>query len=563
MRESVKNLLEKLHMTLDNYPAQNEHEEKLHVLLLGMPYYNLCSFLPLVDAEFAPLNRTLRKGYSLTLDYGDSLTVVHQTAESAEPLELKDAAGILTDLSDSETECRFRMTVNHPAFRNVVLDIVASDDDYTDIAPQKLLETYDYIIFSLNTGMLLSTKERRILQSWFMRYAESCLGILLSNYHMLRQDEMGDVQEVLDAFFTQEIPFFHTVGLEEEKLLQALASLEDRHQELRDKRNNRIEALALGAALEQVMQKEQLLQEAVETVDAACRELERKYEQLPARKEVACKQFRLENLMPLRVQINERLTRSCNEVQESIRLLCSQETSSGSVPSADELRVRLPELVTDGWEQKRVQLSELLIAEDEELAKRQERFLKEQIQQFLEDTDALEKIQRYLSETQPVEMVDSIQQEHKLYADEGAFSNTKTVDHSKSIKYGSIIAGAAVGLTGSPILGLATALVGSKVLAKKEKKRYEAETTSALMEIAQTENLLIYEDYQKLLAAEMDEWEAKAFETIKRVFDMTMENLQECVQTEQGKREEHEKQLEEVCSLREQIHAQMEHLKNE
>ena len=510
LREVSELTLEPLEM-----PTLPDRTEPLDVLLIGQPQQNPFGAANKIFGGLAALDAMMFRSFFCTFAYGEETKIFVEVDDMQTQTTAESLVQMLLTVDSAKAVLRCKIEMNCPVLKKIRLNIAASGYDYEDFDAVEVLSSHDFYLFTLTATALFSACEKRFLNEVLLPNATDATAFLVLNSNLLLEKDRNDVDEKLKSFLPADAPIFFVADADEEKLSAQLEVQADNLQNLRDKRQARVQKLLLNKALSAVNLQIEALTLDGEKLDGIIARLTSKSKELPKRQESIFRRARTAYTLKIQIDIVERLTAFNQRLLEKIRDKVQQSQDVG------EMRKLLPNHIRDLWKNETDQVQSEIYNSFQALQKNLEGMIEKNLREFLND-EATQNIdfdlaaamtQTYESDDNHVS-VDNRARPNFFDADSAEFTPTQ-VDKDSNLKcYGVVAAGVALALMSHPIVGTAIAVFGSRSVKQEQDARFLAESKDALIVAAKNMSNELYDE---------------ACRWIKDGLAQTDQNLSECI----------------------------------
>lgn len=429
-------------------PAELGNSLPVHITLIGQPQQNLFGVLNSIFGGFGHLDRVLMRGYRCKVLFGESEKAVIMHGDEYDETTYESLVDSLCRLDRTGIPVICELTFHLETLKNFRIQMIASDNDFEEVDWEKILMDSDYCLFVLSSTALLAMSERKVLRNCLLPNIKDALGIVLTNDHLILDDDRADIDASLEKFFGGNVPYFRIPEGTEGAILRKMEELADDVENLRELRKKRTDKLLLSKAAHEVELQMEVLSSNSERLDEAIELLKEKTRSLPARKESACRRARMQYTSKMKVDATERLSKFHRSLMEKVR----DEVSKGE--DVAEMQGILPPYIGDQWNEESEKILKDIRISAEEMQRDLNNYVEKDIRSYIEsgaDAQTADYVFRLAD----------LYSKSEFRADENSFKFEEKKDSTKLKQYGVIASGIALVLISHPIIGATVAVYGS------------------------------------------------------------------------------------------------------
>ena len=532
----AQKLADELQLTI-SLPTASEANHPVRVAILGQPTQNLFGVLGEFIDGLEPLNTMILRSYHCTICYGDALEYAICKDGDRFPVTPETLAAKLGEYTAISEMVECEITLESPLLKNLTLELFASSEEFEDIDWFEILSNSHYFLFTLSSTALLAMSERKTLRKNLLPYIGECLGILLTQDHLVPDDAREEIDASLNSFLKGAAKVFRLPETDADAVRDLLDNISGQAAAMEEKRLHRANLLLLRELLKAAEMRVNILSSDTEEQDEAIYALSAKAKLLPSRQESVCRRARMQYIAKLKLEMNEMVSQFHQELMEKLR---GEIEASETV---DDLPEILPRYVADQWqlmmENIKNRIEEKLVEMNEGLSSYMESDFRDFIQDGM-DT----KLSEYLFSV--VEMYSP------KVTDESMFHYQQTRDRTKFKSYGAIASGVALVLMAHPIIGAAVAVFGSKYIRKTGEKQALESNKQALVTAAETMSREAADEAEVMLTQTFASVEAKLAESVEEAYQKMMDMMVQALNRKKQDRANYGEQLEALNTLKQE-----------
>lgn len=526
-------------------PMESGDGLPVHITLIGQPQQNLFGVLNSIFGGFEHLNRALMRGYRCKVLFGESekATIVH--GDEYDETTYESLADSLCRLDRTGIPAICELTVPLETLKSFQIQMIASDNDFEEVDWEKMLMDSDYCLFTLSSTALLAMSERKALRNCLLPNIKDALGIILTNDHLILDDDRADIDASLENFFGDNIPYFRIPEGKEGVILRKMEELADKVENLRELRKKRIDKLLLSKAMHEVELQMEVLSSNSERMNEAIELLKEKAKLLPTRKESACRRARMQYTSKMKVDATERLSRFQRILMEKIR----DEVSKGE--DVVEMQGILPPYIGDQWNKESEKVLKDIRISAEEMQRDLNNYVEKDIRSYIE-SGADAQIADY------VFRLTDLYSKSEFRADENTFKFEEKKDDTKLKQYGVIASGIALVLMSHPIIGTAVAVYGSHKVKQTGRKAFIETNRQSLIMASEDMCGEIYDDMIVWIDGVIASIEKNLMLCIEECYQKIMDTMVQALNNRKADQSDYVDQNNALADIREEIKNAME-----
>lgn len=540
-------------------PAVPSNTIAAQVLLIGQPQQNLFGTLNKLFGGLNELDGILFRSFECTFVYGEEKKFFVEI-DGTETETTEESLMQMLTITNSKNLVHCKFVTNWPVLQKIQLSVLASGYDYEDLDWTHILTNYDFYFFALTSTALLSGCERKILNETLFPNAMDVLALVLLNSNWILEKDMGDIDDKLKNFVTDDVSIYFMPDADEEKLSAQLKLQAEKIPSLRDKRQARIEKIFLEKALTEINLQIESLNLSSEALDRLIDELTKKSKELPKRQELIYRRTRTAYTIKAKMDAMENISDFYQQILEKIR----SEIQQGE--DVDKMRLVLPNYIRDLWDEEAKQVQSEIYKSLKALENDLEGLIEKNLREFLRNDDEIAQsidfdIAVVIAETMhkikesamtPPSTFDVIYP-NKFNSEAIPFEATQVEESSNLKRYGVIAAGVTLALFSHPIVGAAVAIFGSRSVKKDQEAAFLAESRDALLEAAKNMNAALYDEANRWINEGMTQLEQKVSDCISACCQNVMEILIKTLTDKKNDNSDYARQLETLNDLKRQI----------
>lgn len=485
--------LSELHLPDQNIP--------MTVTIVGQPQENLLGIvLKMTDSDDI-LDHSFTRGYNCRVVYGESQKY-YITNENSTRIETNEEtlSEMLCDISVSGEPVIFELEMPDELFKEISLNIVASDNDFEDEYSKNITDNSDYCFMTLNAIAVLSMSERKFLRKNLIPDMKEELGILLVRFELIPDEQKTEILNSLDNFFKKANKIYYPTESTTE-LYSDISALKDQKKELRSIRCKRISKKYIEYVMTEIQQAMESFRNDGDYLEDALELIREKTRKLPLRQESAARNCRMKYLSALKVEYALELSNYLQILKDKLHDEINKNEDT------DKMQTIIPGYIQDSWERKINDMMESLKLSTVQVEKNLTEYIESDVYSFLGD-DGNGDIAAYL-----LRLI-NLYPDVCFKGEKGTISIDKAKDFTALKKGGTIAAGVGLVMIGHPIIGISLAVYGFSKAGKGEKLKALDKDRSSIMEAADELCMKYYE--------QADEW-------LENMFRQMNENISICV----------------------------------
>ena len=517
-------------------PRDLNEELPIRVTLVGQPQQNLFEILHGVFGGFDFLNRSFLHGYRATVRFGD----VNRIMLGNEEVSKERIAKTLSSFESVKDPITFTLEMNNAALQGLELRIIASENDFADIEWIDFFANADYCFFTLSATALLSMAERKVLREWLKPYMGEQLGILLTNDHLILEEDRPDVDSSLERFLEGKTQVFRLPDADEERIRTTLGGLREKVAEIRKLRYDRTCRLSLCKALEEVNLQIQVLSDDAQKIDEAIELLNEKAKEISGREESTCRRLRMHFTSPLRVNATEEISTFQQKLMDKLH------SEINGNESIDAMQSMIPDYIRDQWSHEADKVTDIIKSAAAEMEQELTAYITEDIREYLAE-DADHNTAEYV-----IRLTD-MYVDKEFTVDENSFHFMESFDNSKLKRYGVIASGVALVLMSHPIIGASVAFFGSRKIKKLEASRVLQENRQSLIQATDEMCREAYDDMLVWLDGMITAIENSIAACVEECYQKMMATMIKALNNKKDDRNTYSEQLAALNSMKTEI----------
>lgn len=530
-------------------PAETEPPQ---IVLIGQPQQNLFGVLNKVFGGLDDLEGMMYRSFNCTFAYGEDKkifvdiddTLTETTAES-----LKD---MLLAMDDTKPALRCKVELNCPLLQKIRLSIAASGYDYEDFDTFEILSAHDFYLFTLTATALFSGSERTFLNEVLLPNATDVTGFIVTNSNLILEKDQGDIDDKLKKLLPADVPIFFVPEADEKKLADKLELQAENLQDLRDKRQARVEKFLLNKALSEVNVQIEALNLNSENLDGLIGRLTSKAQELPKRQESIFRRARTTYVLKIQMDAVERITAFNQQMLNKIR----EEIQQGE--DVNELREMLPNYIRDMWQNETGNVQSEIYDSLQRLQNDLEGMIEKNLREFLNSDEATQNIDFDLAVAMTNSYIGSVahyNQPNEFNADVTEFNPAEVAEGSQLKRYGVIAAGMALALTAHPIVGTAIAIFGSHSIKQEQDAKFLSESKDALLTAAKNMTNDLYDEACRWIKDGLAQMEQNLSDCIAACCQNIMDSLIAALNDKKQSGDDYAQQLEKLNDIKSRLEA--------
>lgn len=526
-------------------PAEPGDSLPVRITLVGQPQQNLFGILNSIFGGAKQLDRALMRGYHCEVSFGESEKTVIVYGDEYHEVTYESLADSLCRLDRTGIPVICELTYHLETLKKFQVQIIASDNDFEEVDWEKVLMDSDYCLFTLSSTALLAMSERKVLRNCLLPNIKDALGIVLTNDHLILDDDRADIDASLEKFFGGNVPFFRIPEEKEGAILKKMEELADEMENLRELRKKRTEKILLSKAAHEVELQIEALSSNSERLDEAIELLKEKARLLPARKESACRRARMQYTSKMKVDAAERLSRFHRALMEKIR----DEVSKGE--DVAEMQSILPPYIGDQWNEESEKVLKDIRISAEEMQRDLNNYVEKDIRSYIEsgaDAQTADYVFR----------ITDMYFKSEFHADENTFNFEEKKDDTKLKQCGVIASGIALVLISHPIIGAAVAVYGSHKVKQLGKKAFIETNRQSLVTASEDMCGEIYDDMIVWIDGIVASIEKNLMLCIEECYQKMMDTMVQALNSRKSDQSDYAGQNKALADIREEIKNAME-----
>lgn len=534
-------------LTGTDFPMSAELGDSLpvHITLIGQPQQNLFGILNSIFEGFGHLDRTLMRGYRCEVLFGESEKAVILHGDEYDETTYESLADSLCRLDRTGIPVICELTFRLEALKNFRIQIIASDNDFEEVDWEKVLMDSDYCFFTLSSTALLAMSERKALRSCLLPNIKDALGIVLTNDHLILDDDRADIDASLEKFFGDDVPYFRMPEETEGAILRKMEELADDVENLRELRKKRTDKLLLSKAAHEVELQMEVLSSNSERLDEAIELLKEKAKSLPARKESACRRARMRYTSKMKVDAAEQLSGFHQSLMKKIR----DEVSKGE--DVAEMQGILPPYIGDQWNEESEKVLKDIRISAEEMQQDLNSYVEKDIRSYIESGADAQTADYVLRLT-------DLYSKSEFCADGNTFKFEEKKDDTRLKQYGVIASGIALVLLSHPIIGAAVAVYGSHKVKQTGRNAFIESNRQSLIVASEDMCGEIYDDMVVWIDEVIASIEKNLMLCIEECYQKMMDTMVQALNNRKSDQSDYAEQNNALADIREEIKNAME-----
>lgn len=534
-------------LTGTDFPMPTESGDSLpvNITLIGQPQQNLFGVLNSIFGGFEHLDRALMRGYRCKVLFGESEKAVIMHGDEYDETTYESLADSLCRLDRTGIPAICELTFHLEVLKSFQIQIIASDNDFEDVDWEKVLMDSDYCFFTLSSTALLAMSERKALRNCLLPDIKDALGIVLTNDHLILDDDRADIDASLEKFFGDSVPYFRIPERKEGAILRKMEELADEVENLRELRKKRTDKLLLSKAVHEVELQMEVLSSSSERLDEAIELLKEKAKSLPARKESACRRARMQYTSKMKVDATERFSRFHRSLMEKIR----DEVTKGE--DVAEMQSILPPYIGEQWDKESEKVLKDIRVSAEEMQRDLNNYVEKDIRSYIESGADMQTVDYVFRLT-------DLYSRSEFRADANTFKFEEKKDDTKLKQCGVIASGIALVLLSHPIIGAAVTVYGSYKVKQTGRKAFIETNRQSL--IAASEDMCgeIYDDMIVWIDGVIASIEKNLMLCIEECYQKMMDTMVQALNNRKSDQSDYAGQNNALADIREEIKNVME-----
>ena len=530
-------------------PAETEPPQ---IVLIGQPQQNLFSVLNKVFGGLDDLEGMMFRSFICTFAYGEDKKIFVDADDMLTETTAESLMEMLLAMDDTKPALRCKVELNCPLLQKIRLSIAASGYDYEDFDAFEILSAHDFYLFTLTATALFSGSERTFLNEVLLPNATDVTGFIVTNSNLILEKDQGDVDDKLKNLLPADLPIFFVPDADEKKLADELELQSENLQDLRGKRQARVEKILLNKALSEVNLQIEALTLNSENLDGIINRLTNKAQELPKRQESIFRRARTTYVLKIQMDAVERLTAFNQQMLEKIR----DEVQRGE--DVDKMREILPNYIRDMWRNETDGVQSEIYGSLQRLQNDLEGMIEKNLREFLNSDETTQNIDFDLAMAMTNSYGDGVghyTRPNEFNTEVTDFNPAEVEEGSQFKRYGVIAAGVALALTSHPIVGAAVAIFGSRSIKDEQDAKFLAKSKDALLAAAKNMTNDLYDEACRWIKNGLAQMEQNLSDCIAACCQNIMDSLITTLNDKKQSGEDYAQQLEKLNDMKSQLEA--------